>query len=585
MKGQYRARASGTGKHECRKRHDEKHPTHARCIGLRAGGACRLARSTRVSLIKRYWIRGGVVILSVPEKLKVVKLRENLSAPALIEHAIARGEGVLGADGQLIVDTRPHTGRSPKDKFFVREPSSEEHIDWSDVNQAIDPERFEALWERVAAYLSEREAYSFDCYVGADERYRVPLRVYTELAWHNLFARHLFITPEQPDEDFVPEFTVVDAALFEADPERDGTRSSTFVLVNFARRIILIGGTRYAGEIKKSVFTVMNYLLPLRDTLPMHCSANAGKDGDVAILFGLSGTGKTTLSSDSRRPLIGDDEHGWSADGVFNFEGGCYAKVIRLSATAEPEIWAATNHFETVLENVVYDERTRALDVDSDAKTENTRSAYPLSFIPNVVPSSQGGHPKTIIMLTADAFGVLPPIAKLSREQAMYHFLSGYTAKVAGTERGVSEPQATFSTCFGAPFMVHHPTVYARLLGRKIEEHDVECWLVNTGWTGGPYGVGHRMAIAHTRAMVNAAIEGRIPSNYQTEPFFGLMIPKTVPNVPDEVLNPRNAWSDTPAYDEQARKLSQLFFDNFKRFVDHVSAPVNAVAIRPLARS
>ena len=524
-------------------------------------------------------------ILSLPEKLKVVKLWENLSAATLIEHAIARGEGVLGAAGQLIVDTRPHTGRSPKDKFFVREPSSEHHIDWSDSNQAIDPERFDALFERVAAYLSEREVYSLDCYVGADERYRVPLRVYTELAWHNLFARHLFITPERPVADFVPEFTVVDAALFQADPEREGTRTGTFILVNFARRIILIGGTRYAGEIKKSVFTVMNYLLPLRETLPMHCSANAGRDGDVAILFGLSGTGKTTLSSDPHRPLIGDDEHGWSADGVFNFEGGCYAKVIRLSPTAEPEIWAATNHFSTVLENVVYDEATRTLDVDSDAKTENTRSAYPLEFIPNIVPSSRGGHPKTIIMLTADAFGVLPPIATLSREQAMYHFLSGYTAKVAGTERGISEPQATFSTCFGAPFMVHHPTVYARLLGRKIEEHDVACWLVNTGWTGGPYGVGHRMSIAHTRAMVNAAIEGRIPNDYEAERFFGLMIPKHVPGVPSEVLNPRNAWSDKAAYDEQARKLSQLFFDNFKRFEMHVMDSVNAVAIRPLARS
>ena len=524
-------------------------------------------------------------ILSLPEKLKVVKLWENLSAATLIEHAIARGEGVLGAAGQLIVDTRPHTGRSPKDKFFVREPSSEQHIDWNDSNQAIDPERFDALFERVAAYLSEREVYSLDCYVGADERYRVPLRVYTELAWHNLFARHLFITPERPVADFVPEFTVVDAALFQADPEREGTRTGTFILVNFARRIILIGGTRYAGEIKKSVFTVMNYLLPLRETLPMHCSANAGRDGDVAILFGLSGTGKTTLSSDPHRPLIGDDEHGWSADGVFNFEGGCYAKVIRLSPTAEPEIWAATNHFSTVLENVVYDEGTRTLDVDSDAKTENTRSAYPLEFIPNIVPSSRGGHPKTIIMLTADAFGVLPPIATLSREQAMYHFLSGYTAKVAGTERGISEPQATFSTCFGAPFMVHHPTVYARLLGRKIEEHDVACWLVNTGWTGGPYGVGHRMSIAHTRAMVNAAIEGRIPNDYEAERFFGLMIPKHVPGVPSEVLNPRNAWSDKAAYDEQARKLSQLFFDNFKRFEMHVMDSVNAVAIRPLARS
>ncbi|HTA53507.1 MAG TPA: phosphoenolpyruvate carboxykinase (ATP) [Candidatus Acidoferrales bacterium] len=533
----------------------------------------------RPSLTRRFGI------LSLPEKLKVVKLWENLSAPTLIEHAIARGEGVLGAGGQLIVDTRPHTGRSPKDKFFVREPSSEQHIDWNDSNQAIDAERFDALFERVAAYLSEREAYSLDCYVGADERYRVPLRVYTELAWHNLFARHLFITPERPVADFVPEFTVVDAALFQADPERDGTRTGTFILVNFARRIILIGGTRYAGEIKKSVFTVMNYLLPLRETLPMHCSANAGRAGDVAILFGLSGTGKTTLSSDPHRPLIGDDEHGWSADGVFNFEGGCYAKVIRLSPTAEPEIWAATNHFSTVLENVVYDEATRTLDVDSDAKTENTRSAYPLEFIPNIVPSSRGGHPKTIIMLTADAFGVLPPIAKLSREQAMYHFLSGYTAKVAGTERGISEPQATFSTCFGAPFMVHHPTVYARLLGRKIEERDVACWLVNTGWTGGPYGVGHRMSIAHTRAMVNAAIEGRIPNDYEAERFFGLMIPKQVPGVPSEVLNPRNAWADKAAYDEQARKLSQLFFDNFKRFEMHVMDSVNAVAIRPLARS
>jgi phosphoenolpyruvate carboxykinase (ATP) len=502
-----------------------------------------------------------------------------------MEHAIARGEGVLGPDGQLIVDTRPHTGRSPKDKFFVREPSSEEHIDWSEANQAIAPERFDALWERVAAYFSEREAYCLDCYVGADERYRVPLRVYTELAWHNLFARDLFITPETPPTAFAPEFTVVDAALFAADPERDGTRSGTFILVNFERRMILIGGTKYAGEIKKSVFTVMNYLLPLRDTLSMHCSANVGRGGDVAILFGLSGTGKTTLSSDPHRPLIGDDEHGWSADGIFNFEGGCYAKVIRLSPTAEPEIWAATHRFSTVIENVVYDERTRALDVDSDAKTENTRSAYPLRFIPNVVPTSQAGHPTTIIMLTADAFGVLPPIARLSREQAMYHFLSGYTAKVAGTERGVSEPQATFSTCFGAPFMVHHPTVYARLLGRKIDEHAVDCWLVNTGWTGGPYGVGHRMAIAHTRAMVNAAIEGRIPNEYETEPFFGLMIPKLVPDVPSEVLNPRNAWADKSAYDEQARKLSQLFFDNFKRFEMHVTASVNAVAIRPLARS
>jgi phosphoenolpyruvate carboxykinase (ATP) len=527
----------------------------------------------------------GHLILSLPEKLKVVKLWDNLSGPALVEHALARGEGALGADAQLIVDTRPHTGRSPKDKFFVREPSSEHRIDWSASNQAIEPARFDALWDRVTAYLSEREVYSLDCFVGADQHYRVPLRVYTELAWHNLFARHLFITPERPDPDFAPEFTVVDAALFAADPERDGTRTGTFILVNLARRIILIGGTRYAGEIKKSVFTVMNYLLPLREVFPMHCSANVGRNGDVAILFGLSGTGKTTLSSDPRRPLIGDDEHGWSDDGVFNFEGGCYAKVIHLSPTAEPEIWSATHRFSTVLENVSFDSQTRALDVDSDEKTENTRAAYPLEYIPNIVPTSQAGHPKTIIMLTADAFGVLPPIARLSPDQAMYHFLSGYTAKVAGTERGISEPQATFSTCFGAPFMVHHPTVYARLLGRKIDEHAVECWLVNTGWTGGPYGVGHRMAIAHTRAMVNAAIEGRIPKEYERENFFGLMIPKNVPDVPGEVLNPRNAWADKEAYDEQARKLSQLFFDNFQRFEAHVADSIKSVAIRPLARS
>jgi phosphoenolpyruvate carboxykinase (ATP) len=499
----------------------------------------------------------------------------------LIEHAIRRGEGVLGRDGQLIVDTRPHTGRSPKDKFFVSEPASREHIDWGETNASIESSTFDALWDRVAAYLSSREAYSLDCYVGADEAYRVPVRVYTEFAWHSLFARNLFITPETPDPAFVPEFTVVDVALFQADPERDGTRTSTFVLVNFEKRIILIGGTRYAGEIKKSVFTVMNYLLPLRETLPMHCSANVGRDGDVAIFFGLSGTGKTTLSSDAHRPLIGDDEHGWSSDGVFNFEGGCYAKVIRLSPTAEPEIWAATNRFSTVLENVVYDEATRTLDVDSEAKTENTRSAYPLEFIPNVVPGSKGGHPNTIIMLTADAFGVLPPIAKLTRQQAMYHFLSGYTAKVAGTERGVTEPTATFSTCFGAPFMVHHPTVYAKLLGKKIDEHEVECWLVNTGWNGGPYGVGKRMSIAHTRAMVNAAIEGRIPAEYDDEPFFGLRIPRHVPGVPDDVLNPRNAWADKSGYDAQARKLATLFFENFKRFDAHASEGVKAIAITP----
>ncbi len=549
--------------------------------GLHAGAARRSEKSsTYVICSHATRIR---TILTVPDKLQAKTLWENLTAAQLMEHALRNHEGVLGRDGQFIVDTRPHTGRSPKDKAFVKEPSSDAHIDWGDTNAPVEASIFDALFDRVQDYLRGRDVYMLDAYVGADENYRVPIRVYTEFAWHNLFARHLFISTDEPQPGFTPEFTVVDAALFQADPQRDGVRSSTFILVNFARRIILIGGTKYAGEIKKSIFTVMNYLLPLRETLPMHCSANVGKGGDVAIFFGLSGTGKTTLSSDPHRPLIGDDEHGWSQSGVFNFEGGCYAKVIRLSPSAEPEIWAATNRFSTVLENVVYDAQTRALDVDSDAKTENTRSAYPLEFIPNIVPGSKGGHPKTIIMLTADAFGVLPPIAKLSREQAMYHFLSGYTAKVAGTERGVTEPQATFSTCFGAPFMVHHPTVYARLLGKKIEEHDVECWLVNTGWTGGAYGIGKRMSIAHTRAMVNAAIEGRIEADFEKEPFFGLLLPKRVPEVPSEVLNPRNMWSDKAAYDEQARKLSQLFFDNFKRFEMHASDGVKAVAIKPHA--
>jgi phosphoenolpyruvate carboxykinase (ATP) len=509
-------------------------------------------------------------------------VHRNLSVASLYEHALRRGEGELGAHGQFVVATGEHTGRSPKDKFFVREPSSEADIDWGDTNRAIDAATFDRLLDRVAAYLSEREIYALDTFVGADRRYRLPVRVITQYAWHSLFARNLFITPDEPPADFTPEFTVIDAAEFVADPQRDGTRSGTFILVNLARKIVLIGGTRYAGEIKKSVFTIMNYLMPLRGVLPMHCSANVGANGDAAIFFGLSGTGKTTLSADSKRPLVGDDEHGWSADGVFNFEGGCYAKVIRLSKDAEPEIWAASHRFGTVLENVAIDETSRVLDLASEAKTENTRSAYPVGFIPNIVPDLMAGHPKTIVMLTADAFGVLPPIAKLTPEQAMYHFLSGYTAKVAGTERGVTEPTATFSTCFGAPFMVHHPTVYAKLLGERIEKHGVTCWLVNTGWTGGSYGVGKRMAIAHTRAMVNAALDGSLAgARFTTEPFFGLAIPSAVPDVPAEVLNPRNAWTDKTAYDAQARKLAGLFFENFKRFEQQASDGVRAAAITP----
>jgi len=509
-------------------------------------------------------------------------LFHNLPVAELYEHALRREEGQLGADGQLVVETGEHTGRSPKDKFFVREPSSEANIDWGESNVAIDPARFDALFTRVADYLRERDVYVHDAYVGADPRYRLAIRVVSEEAWHSLFAHDLFLRPEKLPDDFAPEFTVIDAARFTADPKRDGTRSGTFILVNFGRRIVLIGGTRYAGEIKKSVFTIMNYLMPLRNVLSMHCSANVGPRGDTAIFFGLSGTGKTTLSADSNRPLVGDDEHGWSADGVFNFEGGCYAKVIRLSQKAEPEIWAASHRFGSVIENVVIDPATRGLDLDSEAKTENTRSAYPIEFNGNIVPGLQAGHPQTMIMLTADAFGVLPPIAKLTPEQAMYHFLSGYTAKVAGTERGVTEPSATFSACFGAPFMVHHPTVYAHLLGERIATHEMSCWLVNTGWIGGAYGIGKRVAIAHTRAMINAALDGTLTgAEYETEPFFGLVIPRRVAGVPDDILNPRNAWSDRAAYDAQAKKLAGLFAANFERFAAQASPGVRAVAIKP----
>ncbi|MGD1065903.1 MAG: phosphoenolpyruvate carboxykinase (ATP) [Vulcanimicrobiaceae bacterium] len=505
----------------------------------------------------------------------------NLSVAELYEQALRRGEAELGADGQLVAYTGKHTGRSPKDKFFVREPGSEMHIDW-DLNQAIEPGVFDGLLARVGEYFKGKEVFSLDAHVGADARYRLPIRIVTEYAWHSLFARDLFIDDADGDENFAPEFTVIDAALFEADPVRDKTRTSTFVLVNLAKRIVLIGGTQYAGEIKKSIFTIMNYLMPLRNVLSMHCSANVGKDGDSAIFFGLSGTGKTTLSSDPHRPLIGDDEHGWSADGVFNFEGGCYAKMIKLREEQEPEIWAASHRFGCVLENVVLDPVTRALDVDSDKLTENTRSAYPVAFLPNFVKSGNASHPKTILMLTADAYGVLPPIAKLTRDQAMYHFLSGYTAKVAGTEKGVEGVVPTFSTCFGAPFMVHHPTVYAKLLGERIDHHEVTCWLVNTGWTGGAYGTGNRMKIAYTRAMVNAAIEGKLSGvDYVTEPFFGLAIPQSVPDVPSEVLDPRGAWSDASAYDVQAKKLAGLFADNFKRFEAHAAPGILAVAIKP----
>jgi phosphoenolpyruvate carboxykinase (ATP) len=493
----------------------------------------------------------------------------NLSVPALYEEAVRRREGNMSAQGPLVCRTGQHTGRSPNDKFIVREPSSEDKVWWSKVNRPIDPHFFDLLHHRVLSYVEGKELFVQDCHAGSDPRYRLPVRVITEHAWHSLFARHMFIETRGaegiPAHD--PEFTVIDMPGVHADPSLHGTHSEVFIVVNFARKMVLIGGTSYAGEIKKSIFTVMNYLLPLGNVLSMHCSANVGPGGDVALFFGLSGTGKTTLSSDPERSLIGDDEHGWSEDGVFNIEGGCYAKMIRLSADAEPQIHAATRRFGTVLENVRMDATTREIDLDDDSLTENTRGAYPLEFIERSVRSGIGGHPRNIVMLTADAFGVLPPIARLSPAAAMYHFLSGYTAKVAGTEKGVTEPKATFSTCFGAPFMVLHPTVYARFLGDRIARHESHVWLVNTGWTGGPYGVGTRMQIVHTRAMIRAALGGALDHvAYERDRVFNLNVPQACPGVPSGVLNPRNTWKHPAEYDAQANKLARMFLDNFRSF-------------------
>ena len=507
----------------------------------------------------------------------------NLSVAALYEEAVRRGEGTLTANGPLVCNTAPHTGRSPNDKFVVKEASSEQNVDWGKVNRPIAAENFDRLEKRMLASLKGMDLFVQDCWAGADPAFRLPIRIITERAWHNLFARTMFIREPNAEARLQhdPQFTVIDIPSFKADPAVDGTNSETFILLNFAKKRVLIGGSNYAGEIKKSIFTVMNYLLPLRETMPMHCSANVGPDGDVALFFGLSGTGKTTLSSDSHRQLIGDDEHGWSAHGVFNFEGGCYAKMIKLSAEAEPQIYATTKRFGTVLENVVIDPLTRELDLDSAALTENTRGAYPLTFIDNAVPSGQAGHPTNVVMLTADAFGVLPPISRLSPEAAMYHFLSGYTAKVAGTERGVTEPKATFSTCFGAPFLPLNPNVYAGMLGEKIAAHKARVWLVNTGWTGGPYGVGSRMKISYTRAMIAAALGGQLDAvEYVRHPVFNLDVPKTCPGVPDSVLDPRGTWPDPAAYDEQAKKLAGMFVENFKAFEKDVPASVKAAGPR-----
>jgi phosphoenolpyruvate carboxykinase (ATP) len=502
----------------------------------------------------------------------------NLTTPELYEEIARRNEGTFSDHGALIVETGEHTGRAAKDKAIVREPGSEEKVFWGDVNKDFPQAKFNALKERMMAHAKDRELFVQDTFVGADPTYRLPVRIITELAWHSLFARTMFINNGDAASQR-PEFTVINFPSFQADPQRDGTRSPTFILMDFSQKLVLVGGTSYAGETKKSVFTLMNYLLPQRGVMSMHCSANVGSEGDVAIFFGLSGTGKTTLSADPERRLIGDDEHGWSDDGVFNFEGGCYAKVIKLSQEAEPDIYRTTRMFGTILENVVYDPATRAIDLDDAAKTENTRASYPLTSINNIVPEGRAGHPRNIIMLTADAFGVLPPVARLTPEQAMYHFLSGYTAKVAGTEKGIKEPEATFSTCFGAPFMVLHPGVYADLLGTKISEHKAACWLVNTGWSGGPYGVGQRMKIRYTRAMIRAILNGQL-ARVDTKPdrIFGLNIPDSCPDVPSEVLQPRNTWSDPNAYDQRAHDLARRFNENFKKYETGVSEAVRSVA-------
>lgn len=509
----------------------------------------------------------------------------NLSTPGLYEHAIRRYEGQMGHLGPLVVSMGQHTGRAAKDKYVVDEPETTNDIWWGKVNVKYSEDRFNALQNRMAAYLRGKTVFVQDCYAGADEQYRQSVRVITEFAWHNLFARNMFIqTPRDREviRKFIPDFTVLHCPNFHADPDEDQTRSGTFVALNISRKLVLIGGTAYAGEIKKSIFSALNFLLPGQDVLSMHCSANISKnDSDnVAVFFGLSGTGKTTLSADPNRLLIGDDEHGWSDNGIFNFEGGCYAKVINLSKESEPEIYECTRRFGTLLENVSIDPSIRHIDLADENLTENTRASYPITHLPNIVPSKMAGHPRNIIMLTADAFGVLPPIAKLTPEQAMYHFISGYTAKVAGTEKGITEPTATFSACFGAPFMVRYPSVYAKLLADKITKHRAECWLVNTGWTGGAYGVGTRMKIKHTRALLNAALDGDLGKvEMRIDPIFGFQVPSNVPRVPKQILNPRNTWPNPSDYDAQAKKLAILFHENFGQF--KAQLPEDVLAASP----
>jgi len=500
------------------------------------------------------------------------RIHWNLTPPLLYEHALGNGEGLLAEEGALVVSTVPHTGRSPNDKFIVDAPCCHHHVQWGTTNRPLSPDAFERLQARLQDYLTGRDLYVQDCFSGADPRYRLPIRIISERAWHSLLARSLFIGADHGRQrDSFPGFTLINVPSFQADPSRDGVHSDIFIIINLDKRLILIGGTAYGGEIKKAVFTVMNYLLPReRGVLPMHCSANAGPGGDVALFFGLSGTGKTTLSADPNRFLIGDDEHGWSDAGVFNFEGGCYAKVINLSPEMEPEIYACTRRFGTVMENVVMDGETRVVDLHDASLTENTRAVYPIGCIPNSIPGGTGGHPGNIIMLTCDAFGVLPPVARLTPEQAMFHFLSGYTAKIAGTEDGVGKaPQAVFSTCFGAPFLPLPPAVYAELFRERITRHQVGCWLVNTGWNGGGYGVGRRIRIDHTRAIINAVLSGAFASTpFVHEPIFGLSIPADCPGVPPGILDPRAVWPDPGKYDETARLLAIRFQENFRQFED-----------------
>ena len=497
----------------------------------------------------------------------------------LYEQVVRRGEGLISHLGALAVKTGHYTGRAANDKFIVDEPTSHDQINWGKVNRPFDPARFDALYKKLTIYMQGRDLFVQDCFAGASREHRLPIRIITERAWHSLFARNMFLraTPAEL-QSHKTQFTVIDLPAFHAVPSIDGTNSEAFIIINFARKLVIIGGTNYAGEIKKSIFTVLNYLLPQKGVLSMHCSANAAKNGDVAVFFGLSGTGKTTLSAAPNRLLIGDDEHGWNEKGVFNFEGGCYAKIINLSKESEPEIFECTRRFGTILENVAIDTLSRRIDLNDASFTENTRASYPISHIPNIVPEGSGGHPTNVIMLTCDAFGVLPPIARLTPEQAMYHFLSGYTAKVAGTEAGITEPQATFSACFGAPFMALPPSRYAELLGKKIGSGKVNCWLVNTGWSGGGPGVGSRMRIAYSRALVNAALDGTLSAGaFVKDSIFNLDIPTECPGVAQEVLNPRNVWADKGAYDAAAKRLVDMFRANFEQFQETVSPEIAGV--------